>query len=223
MIERMQSFQRIARAELAVLTARCGNHGTPPQYTHANPLVREMVWRRLEKLMALSKAPPGRRVLDFGGGNGILTPTLSNLYREVVCVDLHPEMAVEVVRARALENVQVHREELTKLELPAGSFDTIVAADVLEHLTDFAPVVREFRRLLAPGGELLVSAPSENLLYAVARLLFGYQKPADHYHAADGIERGVGAVLPVTARRCFPIDTHELSFFWLMRFARPLD
>jgi 2-polyprenyl-3-methyl-5-hydroxy-6-metoxy-1,4-benzoquinol methylase len=215
----MKGFVRIDRAELAELTARSGNQGTPPQYTHRNPFVREMVWRRLERLLGLSKARTRGRVLDFGGGNGILTPTLSNLYREVVCVDRQPEMAEEVVRSRRLTNVTLHRDDLRTLGLPAASFDTIVAADVLEHLTDYRPVVRELARLLAPGGELLVSAPSENLLYAVARLVFGYEKPADHYHAADGIERGVGAVLPVTERRCFPVNTPGLSFFWLIRFA----
>ncbi|MDP9035012.1 MAG: class I SAM-dependent methyltransferase [Myxococcota bacterium] len=215
----MKGSVRIDRAELAELIRRSGNHGTPPQYTHHNPLVRELVWRRLETLIGLSKAPARGRVLDFGGGNGILTPTLSNLYADVVCVDLQPEMAQEVARTRNLTNVTIHRYDLSGLALPGRSFDTIVAADVLEHLTDYGAVVREFERLLSPGGELLVSAPSENLLYAAARFVFGYQKPADHFHTADGIERGVGAVLPVTKRRCFPVDTPELSFFWLMRFA----
>jgi len=218
LLRAMKGFVRLDRAELAQLTARSGNLGTPPQYTHKNPLVREMVWRRLETLMGLSKAPVHGKVLDFGGGNGILTPTLSNLYGDVVCVDVQPEMADEVVRGRNLENVAIYRKDLLGLALPAASFDTIVAADVLEHIIDYEPVVREFLRILVPGGELLVSAPSENLLYAIARFAFGYEKPADHYHAAEGIERGVSAVLPVTKRRCFPVNTPQLSFFWLMRF-----
>src|SRR4051812_34522786 len=91
---------RIQPAELAALTARLGNQGTPPQYTHRNPLVREVVWRRLEMLLGLSGASGRGRVLDFGGGNGILAPTLSRMYREVVCVDRSPEMAREIVRAQ---------------------------------------------------------------------------------------------------------------------------
>ena len=55
-------------------------------------------------------------------------------------------------------------------------------------------IERLYQESIGPGGELLVSAPSENLLYAVARILFGYKKPVDHYHDAKTIERQVGSI-----------------------------
>src|SRR5262249_47502679 len=145
------------------------------------------------------------RVLDFGGGNGVLTATLSKRYRTVVCVDLQPQMLRRVVEAKQLRNVTIREEELSAANLEADSFDTIIAADVIEHIRDFMPIVRELGRLLKPGGELLVSAPSENLLYAVARVLFGYQKPADHYHDARTIERQVGTILRPASREYYPV------------------
>jgi 2-polyprenyl-3-methyl-5-hydroxy-6-metoxy-1,4-benzoquinol methylase len=178
------------------------------------------MWRRLDHLMGLSRASPPDRVLDFGGGNGVLAPTLSRRYRQVVCVDLQPEMLRKVVDQQRLANVTIRAEDLFAAKLEPESFDTVVAADVLEHIPDFMPIVREFRRLLKPGGELVVSAPSENLLYAVARLVFGYQKPPDHYHDARTIERQVGTVLQRVRREYYPVPLGQLSMFSLIRFVR---
>ena len=211
---------RLEAAELERFKRELGHEGTPPQYSHSNFLVRELVWRRLDHLIALSRSDLKERVLDFGGGNGVLAPTLSERYREMVCVDLQPQMLERVVQERQLRNVTIRAEDLFSAKLEAETFDTVIAADVLEHIPDFVSVVKELRRLLKPGGELLVSAPSENLLYAVARLLFGYQKPADHYHDARSIERLVGEILPVAAREFFPVPLASFSFFSLLRFVR---
>jgi len=211
---------RISPAELEQLKLDAGHEGTPPQYSHPNFFVRELIWRRLDHLMGLSCAGQRDRVLDFGGGNGVLAPTLSKLYREVVCVDLQPQMLRRVVDQHRLTNVTIRAEELSAAALDAESFDTVIAADVLEHIPNFVPIVQELRRVLKPGGEFLVSAPSENLLYAVARVLFGYEKPTDHYHDANTIERQVGSILRPAGREYFPLALASLSFFSLIRFVR---
>jgi ubiquinone/menaquinone biosynthesis C-methylase UbiE len=215
-----QPVVRIPPVELERLKRELGHEGTPPQYSHPNFFVREVMWRRLDHLMGLSRAQNRDRVLDFGGGNGVLAPTLSKRYREVISVDLQPEMLQRVVQQSQLKNVTIRAEELSAAALQAESFDTVVAADVLEHIPDFMPIVRELRRVLKPGGELLVSAPSENLLYAVARLVFGYQKPPDHYHDAKTIERQVGTILKPAGREYYPVPLSALSMFSLIRFVR---
>lgn len=205
---------------MAELIDRLGSEATPSVYTDRNVLVRELFWRRLEALLGQSRAAARDRVLDFGGGNGVLTPTLSRLYREVVCVDLHTELVEDLVRSNGLANVSVHAGELMSLNLPGGYFDTIVAADVLEHIPGPEPVVEEFHRLLVPGGELLVSAPSENRLYRFGRRLTGYTKPRDHYHPAESVERAVERKLPLARRRYFPVDIRWLAVFSLARFVK---
>ena len=97
-------------------------------------------------------------------------------------------MVEELREKDGLGNVKPCPGDIFALGLPGGSFDTIVAADVLEHIIDLPPLIAEFRRLLKPGGELLVSAPSENRFYEFGRRVFGYTKPDDHYHAASYIE-----------------------------------
>jgi 2-polyprenyl-3-methyl-5-hydroxy-6-metoxy-1,4-benzoquinol methylase len=205
---------------MAALVERLGHEDSPRVYHDGNPLVRELFWRRLGALLALSRAPKRDRVLDFGGGNGVLAPTLARLYREVVCVDLRTEMAEEIARERGLTNVVARPGDLASLALPDASVDTVIAADVLEHIVDLAPLVAELRRLLVPGGELLVSAPSENRFYEAGRRVFGYTKPDDHYHSAAWIEETVGSLLRLDRRRYFPVGLRPFAVFSLCRFVK---
>ncbi len=205
---------------MEALIARLGHEDTPLVYTDRSIFVRELFWRRLDALLALSQPPARERVLDFGGGNGILTPTLARRYREVVCVDLRTEMVDELRRAEQLGNVTALAGDIGSIALPGDSFDTIVAADVLEHIVDLPPLVVEFRRLLKPGGELLVSAPSENRFYEFGRRVFRYTKPDDHYHEASYVEQTVSNLLPLTRKKFFPFSVSLLAVFLLARFAK---
>ncbi|MEX1255196.1 MAG: class I SAM-dependent methyltransferase [Dehalococcoidia bacterium] len=212
---------RVERQRLEGLVARLGHDDTPRVYTDRNVLVRELFWRRLGALLSLSRAPSRARVLDFGGGNGVLMPTLSRLYDEVVCVDLRTEMAEELARADGIANAKIQAGELSSLGLPGDSCDTIIAADVLEHIVDLKALIAEFRRLLKPGGELLVSAPSENAFYELGRKVFRYVKPDDHYHTAAFIERTITDDLRLASRRYFPFNLSPLAVFSLARFVKP--
>ena len=211
---------RVDRSQLETLIGLHGNEDTPHVYVDGNVLVRELFWRRFEALLALSQASPRGRVLDFGGGNGVLAPTLSRLYAEAVCVDLRTEMAEALRQSEGLANYTARAGELSSLELPDGHFDTIIAADVLEHVLDLEALVGELHRLLVPGGELLVSAPSENRFYELGRRVFGYTKPDDHFHPASYIEATVGQRLPMAQRRYFPFNVAPLAVFSLGRYVR---
>jgi SAM-dependent methyltransferase len=212
---------RIEQSRMEALVGNLGNEDTPGVYTDRSFFVRELFWRRLAALFHLSQPPARHRVLDFGGGNGVLTPTLSRSYQEVVCVDLRTEMAEEIARTDHLPNVTIRAGDLLQLGLPHGHFDTIVAADVLEHIQDLDTLVTEFARLLVAGGELLASVPSENRFYEIGRRVFGYTKPEDHYHEASYVEGVVCQRLPMTRRRYFPINVSWLAVFSLGRYAKP--
>jgi 2-polyprenyl-3-methyl-5-hydroxy-6-metoxy-1,4-benzoquinol methylase len=204
---------------MEALVARLGHDDTPRVYNDTF-LVRELFWRRLDALLALSDPPSRERALDFGGGNGVLAPTLSRRYGEVLCVDLRTEMAEAIRSDEKLDNVRPLAGEIASLGLPADHVDTIVAADVLEHILDLEALVAEFHRLLRPGGELLVSAPSENRFYEFGRKVFRYTKPDDHYHAASHVEDVIERTLRRTTRRYFPFNTSPLAVFSLARFVK---
>jgi len=108
-------------------------------------------------------------LLDVPAGEGALAARLIAAGFAVHCCDLYPEIF-------CLAGVEIHRGDLNK-ELPFGdrSFDYITCLEGLEHIENPQQAVREFARLLRPGGQLVVSVP--NILNVEERLkwlLYGY-------------------------------------------------
>ncbi len=64
-----------------------------PSYLHANPLIRWLMWKRLEYITQCAKITKDMTVLDFGCGIGVFLPTLSDFAKTVYAIDLFPEYA----------------------------------------------------------------------------------------------------------------------------------
>ncbi len=95
---------------------------------------------------------PGDRVLEFGAGTGLNLASLEA--SEKVGHDIAFHLAAELAR---------HGIRFTGdlSSLADGSFDTVVSHHSLEHVADATGPLREFHRLLHPGGTLLVYVPYE--------------------------------------------------------------
>ena len=102
-----------------------------------------------------------RRILDVGCGTGTMLTYLGTLGK-AEGVDIDAE-AVGYCRERGLENVRIG--EAAELPFEDGSFDLVTALDVVEHLDDDAAAFREMRRVLRPGGLLLVTVPAHRFLW----------------------------------------------------------
>jgi len=111
--------------------------------------------RRRIYLMYLDAATPGR-LLDVGCGNGDRLLQFENLGWEVEGQEVDPEAQL-IASSRGLK---VHLGDLPSLGLDAGRYDAIILNHVVEHLRDAPAVLRECRRLLAPGGRLVVVTPN---------------------------------------------------------------
>ena len=205
---------------MAKLVAERGTPDTPRVYNDRRWLVRELFWRSHERMLALSRSASRRRVLDFGGGNGVLLPTLAGMYDTVTCVDLNTDVAEEVVRLFGLTNVELISGDIFRLSLPDNHFDMIIAASVLEHIEGLEPLAEEMARILTVGGELLTNPPSENRFYGLGRRVFGYTKPWDHYHDGSSIIKVFGRHLRLRGRKCFPVNWSPLAVFYLLRFVK---
>lgn len=100
---------------------------------------------------------PGMRLLDVGAGPGSITLDLAAVVApgEAVGIDIEPQQ-VERARALAAErgvpNARFEVADAYALPFPDGSFDVVFAHAVLIHLRDPLAALREFRRVLRPGG-----------------------------------------------------------------------
>jgi ubiquinone/menaquinone biosynthesis C-methylase UbiE len=101
-------------------------------------------------------APSGdERAIDSGTGAGTLALALAPLVREVVGVDIVPEL-LEQARKGAPENVTFVEGDATKLPFETGSFDLSCSRRTLHHIAHPEPAIAELARVTAPGGRVFV-------------------------------------------------------------------
>lgn len=99
-----------------------------------------------------------KRVLELGAAAGDVTQALRGRGCDVTAVEYDPE-ALEDLGQIANRVIIGDLNDPTTLEGVDGSFDAIVAGDVIEHLLEPQRVVNQLARMLAPGGRLVVSLP----------------------------------------------------------------
>ncbi len=102
-------------------------------------------------------------VLDFGAGTGSLAARLAGeaAVTSVTAADLAAHATVAPDDAAAGMKIRWLTADLNApLSLPAASFDLIVAIEIVEHLENPRATARDWRRLLRPGGELVMSTPN---------------------------------------------------------------
>ena len=110
----------------------------------------------------------GKRVLDAGCGAGYGSAELAQAADSVVGVDRAAE-AIEFARASyGLPNLRFEQASCEALPHPGGSFDLVVAFEVIEHLDHWREFLLEARRVLAPAGQLVISTPNK-LYYTESR------------------------------------------------------
>nr|QBM01226.1 undecaprenyl-phosphate 4-deoxy-4-formamido-L-arabinose transferase [uncultured archaeon] len=178
-------------------------------YCHENPLIRWLFWKRLKTMLNLAKdIKNAKRVLDFGAGSGISMPSLSQNFSEVYSLDLDISSIDYLKKLYKLKNVKILRginDEKYRLPFKDNFLDIIFAADVLEHFRDSSEIQREFKRVLKKGGCLIVSGPTENFLYRIARkYVYKQKKPKDHYTNVYDVMKKTSKLLKIEKSKTLP-------------------
>jgi 2-polyprenyl-3-methyl-5-hydroxy-6-metoxy-1,4-benzoquinol methylase len=108
----------------------------------------------------------GRDVLEIGCGRGELAVHLAGMTpapRRLVGADF-AQAAVRLGARRAREGsltgVSWMVADAQAVGLPSASFDTVISCETIEHLLDPVAALREFHRLLRPGGRLVLTTPN---------------------------------------------------------------
>ncbi len=115
----------------------------------------EDAYRRTAK-HTLNYLRPGDRVLDFACGTGIVALDVAPHVSELRAIDISEEMVSRAKKKLAhLPNVTVTQTDLFSPELLAGSFDAVMAFNVLLYVDNFEEVMGRIHTLLKPGGMFL--------------------------------------------------------------------
>ncbi len=144
---------------------------------------------------AAGELPPGAMVLDAGAGRCQYRPLFRN----------QRYFAVDFARGEAAWDYSSLDiiGSLEALPFADASFDVVVCTQVLEHVPEPAETLRELRRVLRPGGKLLLTAPQA----------FGeHQEPYDYYRYTSF---GLRHLLEKSGFRVESIEPRG-GFFWFM-------
>jgi SAM-dependent methyltransferase len=158
----------------------------------------DLLNEHLARYMFAVRLAGGKRVLDAGCGAGYGAAELARVAASVVGADIASDAVVFAREQYRNPNLNFEQASCTALPHPDGSFDLVVAFELIEHLADWRSFLQEVRRLLAPGGQFVVSTPNR-LYYTESRGAQGANP--FHVHEFDFAEfrAELGAVFPDVA------------------------
>ena len=169
------------------------------------PLAHQAVHDTVVKI--LQKLPRGM-LLDVPAGEGALAARLNEIGFTVHCCDLYPEIF-------RVPKIQISQGDLS-VSLPYAdqTFDYVTCVEGLEHIENPQQAVREFARVLRPGGHLITSVPNIlNIEERLKWLIYGYTshfKPITRTSVRDAREQFDGKV--EVALHVNPIGYSELRY-----------
>ena len=134
-------------------------------------------------MIALAGDVDGRRILDAGCGSGPLTAALSAKGAVMTGFDSSPAM-LELARQRLGASAELHVADLSKpLPYADDSFDDVVSSLVLHYLEDWSAPLAELRRVLRPGGRLILSVnhPTVTVVTQPAEDYFALRQYSEDY------------------------------------------
>jgi SAM-dependent methyltransferase len=136
----------------------------------------DVYWAVRQCLRQTSRVGRPLRVLEVGSGLGYLTHSISRAGYDIVGLEIS---STAVARARERYGdlfVCASVEDYARHQ--GASFDVIIIAEVIEHLTDPISVLKHVVRLVAPQGRILVTTPNRS--YFLGRRRWGSDLPPVH-------------------------------------------
>src|SRR4051812_10372097 len=134
--------------------------GTPGRFVPTEMRGELVEVEHLARYWWAAELAADKQVLDAGCGLGYGAAMLADGgAASVTAVDIAPEI-VDVARDQAGDRVRFETADVRSLPFPDDAFDLVVCFEVIEHVDEQESALDELRRVLAPGGLLVVSSPN---------------------------------------------------------------
>lgn len=119
----------------------------------------ESVTEHLHRYAIALRYCAGKEVLDIACGEGYGSALLAQKATRVTGVDLDPAAVAHAARKYVRPNLVFRQGSCDAIPLPDAAADVVVSFETIEHHVRHAEMIREIRRVLRPGGLLLISTP----------------------------------------------------------------
>lgn len=111
---------------------------------------------KFRQIVARMDDPRGKRGLDIGADNGVISYLLRQRGGQWHSADLDERTVASI---RQLVGTDVHQIDGGKTPFETEAFDLVVVVDFLEHIPDDRGFARELARILKPGGQAIINVP----------------------------------------------------------------
>lgn len=141
----------------------------PNEYTNLADVEREHWFYSGKRIIVrhwIQRLRPLRRddlLADCGAGTGLFASEMTALCRVIAIDDFEESL---VIARRNLGDDRVRRGSCTALPLDDSSVDVLTALDVIEHVQEDHLALREFARVVRPGGLAIITVPALMLLWS---------------------------------------------------------
>jgi len=123
--------------------------------------VREIWYEHFHRYVLAGEWVSGKRVLDAACGEGYGSAHIACTAKSVIGVDVSQQAVSHASERYKADNLEFQIAEVCNLPFEDNQFDCVVSFETLEHLEDQSGLLKEFRRVLEPGGFLLISSPDK--------------------------------------------------------------
>lgn len=192
-------------------------HYARKQIGCASSLIAWSHRRRFLTGVALARELAGKRVVDYGCGDGtFLAMLMAAEWRPAHGTGVEIDERLVTLTRERFKNVPdldfIHGSEL---ERPAhqGAYEGVVCMEVLEHVVDQEAMLEFFHKLLVPGGQILVSVPVETglplLIKQMMRRIAGWRGLGDYPGTSGYTARELWASVFAGARQHITRPLHR--------------
>lgn len=133
------------------------------------------------------------RILDLGCGEGHITAEIAKEFPAVNVSGLDYSISAVTDAHESFKNIDFIVADAYAPPYPSEHFDVVVLNNIWEHVPDPLRLLKSIKRILVPGGHVIISTPSRYRLRNLVRILFG--KPVVFMSKHHVTEYSVGQVI----------------------------
>jgi ubiquinone/menaquinone biosynthesis C-methylase UbiE len=141
-----------------------------------------MALEHLHRYFLACEFAAGKVVLDIASGEGYGSALLASVASSVTGVDLSAEAVAHAARRYTRTNLKFRHGSCAAIPMPDDSVDLVVSFETIEHHDQHEEMLREIKRVLRPGGLLVLSSPDR---LEMARLFAAEHLGPNPFHVKE--------------------------------------
>ena len=191
-------------------------------YFAEEPPVTKEERRRSRECIIDAIGKDGGRILDIGCGGAWLAAHFTKKKKQVVSMDIAVKNPVEALKHYPGPYHAAVVADALRLPYRDGSFDVVVASEIMEHVYEPVSFVAEWLRVVKPGGKLIIVTPYNERIVFHMCVHCNHPTPANaHLHSFN--ETNIQAVFPAsgvsfTTKKFNNKWFTKLRVYYLLRF-----